>query len=156
MPQIFRQKSIDQAVSPDRLDDYIQVSNPSVWMILVVIVLLLAGTGIWSAFGTMSDVQRAVLVVDGGSAACYMDQAVAGELSSGDPVDAATTQGVVASVAADVMPLSALPDAAQDLAATGTGWFYAATVSIDLPDGVYEADVTTRTYHPIALLFGTE
>ena len=148
MPQVFRQKSIDQAVSPDRLDDYIQVSNPSVWMILIAIVLLIAGAGVWSVFGHLSDVQRAVLVVEDDSVTCYVDQSVADDLAG--------TQGTVASVTGDVEPLSALPAEAQKLASGGTGWFYPATVAIDLPDGVYEADVTTRSYNPIALLFGAE
>ena len=156
MPQVFRQKSIDQAVSPDRLDDYIQVSNPSVWMILIAIVLLIAGAGVWSVFGHLSDVQRAVLVVEDDSVTCYIDQSVADDLSAGDAVDVAGTQGTVASVTDDVEPLSALPAEAQKLASGGTGWFYPATVAIDLPDGVYEADVTTRSYSPIALLFGAE
>ena len=156
MPQVFRQKSIDQAASPDRLDDYIQVSNSSVWMILAAIVLVIAGAGIWSAFGHMSDVQPSVLVVEGDSITCYVDQSVADDLSAGDPVDVAGTQGTVANVSGDVVPASALPAEAQAATENGTGWYYAAAVSIDLPDGVYDAQVTTLTYHPIALLFGME
>lgn len=156
MPQIFRQKTIDQAVSPDKLDDYIQVSNPSVWMILIVIVLLLVGAGIWSAFGQMSDVQRAVLLVENDSAVAYVDQSSAEELTAGDAIDVAGVQGVVTSVSSDVAPLFSLPADVQDLASDGTGWFYEALVSIDLPEGVYGADVTTQTYHPVALLFGME
>ena len=48
---IFRQKSIDKITSPEKLDDYIKVTKPSVWITLIAIVLLLAGTVVWSIFG---------------------------------------------------------------------------------------------------------
>ena len=48
---IFRQKSIDKISSPEKLDDYIKVTTPSVWVTLIAIVLLLAGAAIWSIFG---------------------------------------------------------------------------------------------------------
>lgn len=156
MPQIFRKKSIDHALSPDRLDDYIQVSNPSVWMILAAIVLVIAGAAVWTAFGHLSDVQPGVLVVDGDSITCYVDQADAGDLSEGDAVDVAGTQGVVAAVSGDVQPASSLPAGVRAAIEGGTGWCYAATVSIGLPDGVYEAEITTLEYHPLALLLGME
>ena len=48
---IFRQKSIDKISSPEKLDDYIKVTTPSVWVTLIAIVLLLAGAVVWSIFG---------------------------------------------------------------------------------------------------------
>ena len=48
---IFRQKSIDKISSPEKLDDYIKVTKPSVWITLIAIVLLLAGAVAWSIFG---------------------------------------------------------------------------------------------------------
>ncbi|MCI7691340.1 MAG: hypothetical protein MSR67_03005 [Oscillospiraceae bacterium] len=48
---IFRQKSIDKITSPEKLDDYIKVTKPSVWITLIAIVLLLAGAVVWSIFG---------------------------------------------------------------------------------------------------------
>lgn len=41
--QIFRKSSIDRVSSPEQLNDYIRVSNPSVWMILAAVIVLLAG-----------------------------------------------------------------------------------------------------------------
>lgn len=48
---IFRQKSIDKITSPEKLDDYIKVTKPSVWITLIAIVMLLAGAVVWSIFG---------------------------------------------------------------------------------------------------------
>ena len=48
---IFRQKSIDKVSSPEKLDDYIKVTTPSVWVTLIAIVLLLVGAVVWGIFG---------------------------------------------------------------------------------------------------------
>ena len=48
---IFRQKSIDRVSSPEKLDDYVRVTTPSVWITLIAIVLLLIGAVIWGIFG---------------------------------------------------------------------------------------------------------
>lgn len=48
---IFRQKSIDKVSSPEKLDDYIRVTTPSVWIVLIAIVILLVGGIVWGVFG---------------------------------------------------------------------------------------------------------
>lgn len=44
---IFRQKSIEKITSPEQINDYIRVSNPSVWMVLAAVIVLLAGVCVW-------------------------------------------------------------------------------------------------------------
>ena len=153
MAQIFRKSSLDQAASPDNLDEYIQVSNPSVWMILGAIVLLLAGGLVWACFGHLSDEQSGVLVVDGGESICYVEQAAAEDLDEGDPVSAGGAEGSVVAVDSHAVPRSELSATAQEVAPEDAGWFIPAKVAIDLPDGAYVVQVTVRTYNPIALLF---
>lgn len=51
---IFREKSIKRVSSPEQLNDYIRVTSPSVWIILLAIILLLAGIVVWTLFGTVS------------------------------------------------------------------------------------------------------
>ncbi len=51
---LFRKKSIERVSSPEQLDDYIRVTHPSVWVILIAIIILLTGVIIWAAFGTVS------------------------------------------------------------------------------------------------------
>ena len=48
---IFREKSITRVSSPEQLNDYIRVTKPSVWIVLIALVLLLAGMLAWSIFG---------------------------------------------------------------------------------------------------------
>ena len=48
---VFRQKSMDRVSSPEQLNDYIRVITPSVWLVLLALVILLAGMLAWSIFG---------------------------------------------------------------------------------------------------------
>lgn len=48
---VFREKSMDKVSSPEALGDYIRVTKPSVWIILIALVLLLCGMLAWSVFG---------------------------------------------------------------------------------------------------------
>ena len=47
---IFRKKSLDRISSPEALDDYLHVTTPSVWLILIAIIMLLVGMLIWSQY----------------------------------------------------------------------------------------------------------
>lgn len=51
---IFRQKNVDKVSSPEKLDDYIRVTTPSVWITLAAIIVLLAGVIIWGIFGELT------------------------------------------------------------------------------------------------------
>lgn len=51
---IFREKSIQQLSSPEELDSYIKITTPSVWLILISLILLLVGGMIWGIFGRIT------------------------------------------------------------------------------------------------------
>ena len=48
---IFREKSIERVSSPEQLNDYIKVTTPSIWVILLAVAVLLIGLLVWSIFG---------------------------------------------------------------------------------------------------------
>lgn len=48
---IYRKKNIEKISSPEQLRDYIKVTTPPVWFVLLAIALLLVGALIWSVFG---------------------------------------------------------------------------------------------------------
>ena len=54
MNGIFRQKSIDNVSSPEKLDNYIRVTTPSVWITLAAILVLLIGALVWGIFGELT------------------------------------------------------------------------------------------------------
>ena len=58
MNDLFRKKNLDRIASPEQLDEYIRVTTPSVWLVLLAVVILLAGILIWSCFGVV-EVEKA-------------------------------------------------------------------------------------------------
>ncbi|MCR4745723.1 MAG: hypothetical protein K5894_10925 [Lachnospiraceae bacterium] len=47
---IFREKSMSQINSPEKLNEYIRISTPGIWMTIVAIVLVIVGVLIWGIF----------------------------------------------------------------------------------------------------------
>lgn len=51
MSDVFREKSLERMASPEQLDDYIRVTTPSIWLVLLAVVILLVGILAWSMLG---------------------------------------------------------------------------------------------------------
>lgn len=55
MSGIYREKSIQRMEKPEDLDDYIRVTTPSVWVVLIAVALILVGVLGWMIFGTVEE-----------------------------------------------------------------------------------------------------
>lgn len=51
---VFRKKSITKISTPEQLNDYLELTNPGIWLLLAAFVLLVAGLFIFAAFGTVT------------------------------------------------------------------------------------------------------
>ena len=47
---LFRKKAVERITSPEKLNDYIHVTSPSIWMALGAIILILVGALVWATF----------------------------------------------------------------------------------------------------------
>ena len=89
---LFRKKNLDRISSPEQLNDYIKVSNPSVWFIIGALVTMVIAFSIWSFSGTITaEVSGAgVFQGDAGSSidsvVCYVDANQAHKISEGKSV----------------------------------------------------------------------
>lgn len=52
---IFRKKSVDRISSPEESLDYLRVTKPAIWMILVAIVFILIAIAVWSITGRIEE-----------------------------------------------------------------------------------------------------
>ena len=78
---IFRQKSIERIESPEKLNDYLRVTSPTVWIVLAAIIVLLVGVCVWGVLGHIdSTVKAAVIVSDGGTVCLVPESALEGVL----------------------------------------------------------------------------
>ena len=65
---IFRKSSMDRISSPEQLTDYLKVTNPGIWVLLVAVIILLGGLFAWSMVGNLETVAEGVAVVENGTA----------------------------------------------------------------------------------------
>lgn len=155
MAEIFRKSALERRATPDRLDDYINVSNPGIWLVLAAIVAFLVGLLTWGILGNVDDVQPGVVYVENGQAVCYLAQGKASNLDAGDTVSVAGVEGSVVSVSPAAVSTTELGKKEQKLLGSSTTWVVAASLSIELPDGTYDADVTVASINPLELLFSS-
>ena len=97
--QIFRQKSLDQISSPEQLHDYLHVTNPTVWLALAAVILLLVGCLIWVSAASNDVFASATATVNDGSMVIQIDDPnMAKTVKSGMRVLVSDTSVKVASV----------------------------------------------------------
>lgn len=152
--QLFRKKSIDRISSPEQLNDYIKVSNPSVWMILSGIIVLLAGLCVWGVFGRLETRLTVSAVSTDGVVVCYVPESDAQSVLSGMTVEIDGTKCQVSGVADS--PEQVTEDFGAYALHVGnleTGeWVYEVSTDAVLPDGVYEAAIITESIAPMSFL----
>lgn len=107
---LFRKSSLDGISSPERLNDYIKVSNPSIWLVLAALFMLLAAVFVWGFTGSLPTAVSAEGVVSGGRVLCYISAKDANTVAVGQKVsirksDDSQFKGLVSGVGA--IPMSA-------------------------------------------------
>ena len=134
--ELFRKKSIDKLKSPENLNEYIKVSNPGVWLLLVAVVALLAGVLIWGIFGYIDTTVDVRAQAEGGRLVCTLDGEDITSIAEGAPVKVGDTEGTVT-----------------EIAETGeqTGQ-YRITAQADVPDGLYTVKIVTERVRPISFV----
>ena len=76
--RIFRKSSIDRVNSPDRVDDCLTVPETSPWLIIVALLLLLIGMGVWTMFSNSEQRIPAIVRVEDGVGHCVISRENAG------------------------------------------------------------------------------
>lgn len=127
--QLFRKSSIERVSSPEQLNDYIRVTNPGVWLVLAAVIALLIGACVWGMFGHLDTTISAPVEVRGGEARLLLED--------GQQIDPD------APVVIGGRKFSLGP-------AVGGGAY---SVSVDLPDGDYQAAVVTERIAPLSFVF---
>lgn len=82
---IFNETARKRLTTPDDLDKYLQVTNPSVWTLLIACTALLAGILTWGTFGSIStSVSGTSVVMDDGRILCFLNTEDAKKVHVGD------------------------------------------------------------------------
>ena len=134
--EIFRKKSLDKVKSPESLDDYIRVSNPGVWLLLVSVIVLLAGAVVWGAFGHIDSTVPATVHIENGQAICEIDEENISSVRVGQTVKFENSEAVIETVGDR----------------TDTGYVCTLSGVSALSDGFYEGKVVVESYKPLSFI----
>ena len=129
---LFRKKTMDRISSPDDLTDYLKVTNPGTWIVLVAVVVLLGGLFVWSCAGTLETTASATVVVNDHTATVVLIDS--NDLTERMSLRVASEQVTIASVQTDEY-----------------GRVIGKT-EVMLPDGTYEGTVVIDQTRPIEFL----
>ena len=132
---LFRKKIVEKISSPEQLTDYLRVTNPSIWVMLSVVVIFIGGLVAWASVGTLSTSIDAKANVNNGSASIV----VVGEtntwnIEAGMPVEIAGEDCIIMTVDTD--------EYGRVVANTKTS----------LEDGIYDSKIVVENIHPIQFL----
>lgn len=70
--KLFREKNLERLESPEKLNDYLRVTSPGVWLVLATIIVLLIGVCIWGVFGRIEATTPAAVVTENGESKCLV------------------------------------------------------------------------------------
>ena len=155
--QIFRKKSVERVSSPEQLSDYIRVSNPSVWMTLAALIVLLAGVCVWGVLGRLETKVSAAALSESGSIVCYVKETDAEKVEIGMTVRIGGNEFTVESVSASPVAVAQGGNFSEYLLYVGGlqvgEWVYEVVLSGELADGVYAAEIVVDSVSPLSFVF---
>ena len=153
--KLFREKNLEQISSPDHLTDYLKVTGPGVWLVLSGIILMLAGLLVWGTFGKIVTTVNVPAAAENRTLTCYVRT---DDIDLKDP-EIFITIGDVEMVADSSVYSRKTMDSSDNPALFRSGYLQPGQNVIVLKcecfldNGIYEAEVTTETLHPISVLF---
>lgn len=131
--QIFRQKNLAQMSSPEELNDILKVVNPSGWVILLSVFLILTGLFVWCLVGNVEKkINSSVEVSNGIAHFVIKDTAI----KSGMKVIIGDTESLI-----------------RDTGQNKNGYYIGAADVPEMTDGIYKAKITIEKINPVKLLF---
>lgn len=152
--QIFRKKSIERVSSPEQLNDYVRVSNPGVWMILIAVIILLVGICIWGIFGHLDTKLEVAGICQDGKMVCYVSDSEIKKVQTGMHITVNDTEYEIADIASDPFCVSDDMDSyAMHIGNLQPGqWVYAVTADTELKDGTYNVQIVTESVSPLSFV----
>ena len=151
---LFRKKSIDRVSSPEQLNDYIRVASPSVWMVLLSIIVLLVGVCVWGVFGHLDTTLDTVAITQDGTTYVYIREADAPSVAAGMSVAIGETEVTLGELSVEPEPVGAsFSDYALHVGNLQQGeWVYSAPVSGAFSEGVHSAQIIVERVAPMSFV----
>lgn len=151
---VFRQKNIDKINSPESLNDYVRVTSPSVWIILVGTVLLLFGALVFSAYGKIDTNVNVAVCVLNGEITTYVDEADIDSIASNMKIKIGGSEYSIKSIGEKPIKASEVDEYIIHKANMEfSQWVFPVAVEGTLRDGAYIGTITIERISPISYIF---
>ena len=154
--QLFRAKSLERVSSPEQLNDYIRVTNPSVWIALLAVVVLLFGICVWGVFGRLGTVLNVGAITEGNQTVCYVKESDIDAVTTGLIVRLEEEEYAISQIAPQpVQTDENFPEYLAHLGGITEGeWVYAVMLdgTAGTDGGIYEAQIVTESIAPMSFV----
>lgn len=151
---IFRQKTIDTINSPENLNDYVKVTNPSIWIILVGVIVLIIGMSVYGILGRIDTNVNAAVEVNGGVITAYIDEADIDKIDDSLLVKINGTEYSIKNIADRPVKNESIDEFVLHKSNMEMSqWLYPVTLNGTLNDGVYTATITVDQISPVSYAF---
>lgn len=163
---IFNKKASEKLRSPDDLDKYVRVTNPSVWIVLAACLALLAGLLAWGVFGTVATSVKGTGVYTQGKVVCFLTADKVSEVHVGDSAYVDGERMKVSSISSVPVSRGEAKNVVNSdylvSSLVNGDWAYVLEFEVDEEEGDHNfrediplnVEITTERIAPITLLFG--
>lgn len=151
---IFTKESLDRISSPEKLNDYVKVATPGVWMILGSIIVLLIGFVAWGFFGSMDSKIDTCAIAKDDKVVCFVDEKDLSKIKVGQEVEVDGNQYKVISISSEPIQVKGnFSDYEKHIGGlSDEDWVYGVTTDAKLSNGVSKASITTESIPAISFI----
>ena len=143
-------KNIKKVNSPEQLNQYIKLTNPGVWIILIAIIILLFGICIWGIFGRIDTKISSVVISDNNGTYCYIKEDDFVKVKSGMEIEVGDNVALINYI--DNTPIKIDDNFSEYALKIGNlkkdDWVYKCKLSDILPKGIYDGKITVESINP--------
>ncbi len=132
--KLFTKKSLDKIKSPESLNDYIRVSNPGIWILLVAVSALLIGACVWGIFGRLDTKVSTSGVFEKNEAIVFVSDA---EIEENMPVEVDGEKGSILGV---------------EYVTKDEETVACVTIKAEVKNGKHSVNIITETVKPLSFL----
>lgn len=152
---IFRQKSVERVSSPEQLDGYLKVTSPSVWLILIGIIIVLVGAIAWGTFGRINTYSNVGCVVEQGIGYCYIREDLGSRIEVGMKVEIPKEETTFEIISMETQGIN-IPDSYNYLqhlvGVTSEDYVFRMSGPCNLKEGYYAGKVSTESVSPLTFI----
>ena len=148
---VFREKNLQKAAGPEKLDGYLKVTGFGPWFVLLAAALVLAAIFSWVFFGKIQTTNTGAGYCENGVLLCYVAQSELGEITDETVVMIDEVQGKVTGIDTSLHSASEIPNELLYLL-PDERWYSTVEIECPLEDGIYTVTFYQRELSPSSFL----